>query len=152
MAKLERTYIVPLRKRTQLAPCYKRAKKCVNVLREFIQKHMKCKDVRIGNYLNQHIWKDGIQNFPHHVEVTAVKDTKKVDGKDVEFVFVELLNLPKKALKNQEKAKVEAVKAEKKKKKPKADAEPTEEVKEDEASEDKPKKKVVKKVVKKTEE
>ena len=76
MAAVERTYNVPLRKAWLKAPYYKRAKKAVNAVREYLQKHMKSEDVLLGPRLNMKIWEKGITNPPHHVKVTAVKDDK----------------------------------------------------------------------------
>lgn len=73
MAQLERTYNVPLRKGFQNTPRHKRAKKAMTVLKEFLQKHMKADEVKIGQLLNKKIWENGIKNPPHHVEVKAVK-------------------------------------------------------------------------------
>lgn len=81
---LEREYNVPLRRKWLLVPKYKRAKKAIATLREFISRHMKSDDVLIGRYLNMAIWKDGIKNPPHHVLVIAKKDeegTVKVELK-----------------------------------------------------------------------
>lgn len=76
MAKIERIYNIPLRKGFRKAVIYKKSKKAVTTLIEFITKHMKCsKDqLRIGKVLNEHIWKHGIRNPPHHVKVTVTKD------------------------------------------------------------------------------
>jgi large subunit ribosomal protein L31e len=76
MAITERTYTVPLRKEFQKAPKYRRAKKAVNALRAFMQRHMKTDDVLIGPQLNMKLWERGIKNPPHHVKVTAIKDDK----------------------------------------------------------------------------
>lgn len=84
---LERTYNVPLRKRVQFSPRHKRAKKAVNVLRDFLKKHMKATDVKIGRYANLEIWKHGIKNVPHHIKVDVKKDDKGV-------VFAELAGAP----------------------------------------------------------
>jgi large subunit ribosomal protein L31e len=70
---MERTYNVPLRKGFQNTPRHKRAKKAVKVLREFMKKHMKADRVVLGQHVNDEIWKHGIKNPPHHVEVTAEK-------------------------------------------------------------------------------
>jgi len=70
---LERAYNVPLRKKWLKAPRHKRSKKAVKALKEFLQKHMKSDDVRLGMYVNEFIWKHGIKNPPHHVKVKAVK-------------------------------------------------------------------------------
>lgn len=77
MMAAEQTYTIPLRKEFQKAPKYKRAKKAVTAVREYVQKHMKTDDVLIGPKLNLKIWEHGIKNPPHHVKVTAVKDEKE---------------------------------------------------------------------------
>ena len=56
MAALERTYTIPLRREFQKAPKYKRAKKAVTAVREFMQKHMKTENVLIGPKLNIKLW------------------------------------------------------------------------------------------------
>lgn len=73
---LERTYTIPLRREFQKAPKYKRAKKAVTAVREFMQKHMKSKNILIGPKLNLKIWERGIKNPPHHIKVVAIKDEK----------------------------------------------------------------------------
>lgn len=93
---LERIYNIPLRKEFQKSPRWKRTKKAVKALREFIVKHMKSEDVKVGKYLNEKLWQHGIKNPPHHIKVKASKDEK---GK----VFVELAELPKEAVFEKEK-------------------------------------------------
>lgn len=86
--EIERTYNIPLRKEFQKAPKYKRAKKAVNALKRFLEKHMKSSDVKIGRYLNEKIWEKGIRNPPHHVKVNVTKDSEGV-------VRAELVDAPK---------------------------------------------------------
>jgi large subunit ribosomal protein L31e len=85
--KLERTYNVPLRRGFIKVPNYKKAKKAVSTLKQFMVKHMKVEEVKIGPELNKKIWANGIKNPPHHVKVTAVKEEKtaKVELEGVEF-------------------------------------------------------------------
>ncbi len=75
---LERVYNVPLRKEYQKSPRWRRTKKAVNALREFLQKHMKSEEVKLGKELNELLWQHGIRNPPHHVKVTATKDEKGI--------------------------------------------------------------------------
>ena len=75
---MERTYIIPLRKGWLKAQRYKRAKKAIHTLQEFLKKHMKSEDVRLGTFLNLEIWKHGIKNPPSRVKVNVVKDDKGV--------------------------------------------------------------------------
>jgi len=70
----ERVYNIPLRKKFLKVPRYRRTNKASIALREFIVKHMKSDDVRIGKRLNQELWKHGIRNPPHHVKVTIIKE------------------------------------------------------------------------------
>ncbi len=91
---IERTYNVPLRKGFMTAPKYRRAKKAMNTLKEFLVKHMKSENLFIGHHINQAIWKNGIKNPPHHIKIDVKKDET---GK----VFAEMsgvkLEVPKKA-------------------------------------------------------
>lgn len=100
MKMTEQTFNIPLRREIMKAPKYKRAKKAIHAVREFVSKHMKSQDVLIGKYLNLKIWEHGIKNPPHHVSVNASKDDKGI-------VKVELVGAPKE-VKKEEKAKKES--------------------------------------------
>ena len=95
---LERNYNIPLRIATLKSPYYKKAKKAISTVKIFISKHMKTKEVKIGQYLNLKIWEHGMRNPPNLVKVTATKDDKGM-------VFVELVGAPKPAPKVEEKKK-----------------------------------------------
>lgn len=91
--ELKRTYNIPLRKQFLKVAIYKRTNKAVKALKEFIAKHMKVeiKNVRLGKFLNEHMWSRGNKNPPHHVKVNILKDTKEnkaiaeLFGKPIEF-------------------------------------------------------------------
>ncbi|MFP4111756.1 MAG: 50S ribosomal protein L31e [Candidatus Woesearchaeota archaeon] len=87
MAVIEREYNIPLRREFQKVPIYKKSKKASTAVREFLVKHMKSENIKIGNHLNEKIWENGIRNPPHHV---LVKVTKNEDGS----VFAELKEKP----------------------------------------------------------
>ena len=73
----ERVYNVPLRKGFRLAARYKKTKKAVTVLKEFLARHMHQKDVDkiyIGTNLNKELWKHGIKNPPPQIKVTVIKE------------------------------------------------------------------------------
>ncbi|MFH1211847.1 MAG: 50S ribosomal protein L31e [Candidatus Woesearchaeota archaeon] len=72
--KIERTYNVPLRRGFATTPRYERTTKAASVLRKFLQRHMKCEDVKLGKHLNEELWKHGIKNPPHHIKITVVKE------------------------------------------------------------------------------
>jgi len=77
MAKLERKYIIPLRKEWLKSPKYKRSKKAAATIKRFLEKHMKSNNVKIGKQLNESVWAHGIKNPPHKVSVNV---TKEEDG------------------------------------------------------------------------
>ncbi|WP_457619830.1 50S ribosomal protein L31e [Methanopyrus sp.] len=68
----ERVYTVPLRD-ARKAPLKKRAPRAVKALRQFIERHMKAEEVRIGNDVNEKIWERGIKKPPSKIRVRAVK-------------------------------------------------------------------------------
>lgn len=109
MAAVERTLTINLRKEIMKVPDYKRAKKAVTALREFLQRHMKAeaKNVKIGKYLNLKIWEHGIKKPAHKITVVAKKDDKGI-------VTAELPNIPTKK-QSQAKAKKAAAAAKTKK-------------------------------------
>ncbi len=117
MAASERTYTIPLRKGVMKSREYRRAKKAVSVIKDFIIRHSKSSDVKIGKHLNLKLWEHGIKNVPCRVKVDVVKDDKGT-------VTVELFGAPKEVKKEKEakKGKKEAAAA--------ADKKPSEEVKE----------------------
>ena len=73
---IERVYNVPLRKEYMKVPRWKRTKKAVKALREFLVKHMKSEDVSLSRELNEKVWHHGIKNPPHHVKVTVTKNSE----------------------------------------------------------------------------
>ena len=89
--ELEREYVVPMRKGSLKVPRYRRAKKSVRILKEFIAKHMKVEDrdvnkVKIDIYLNNEIWFKGIKKPLAKIKVKAVKRNG--------IVYVELADVP----------------------------------------------------------
>ena len=77
--KIEREYTIPLRSQVMKVPRYKRAKKAIRTIREFLVQHMQIRDrdlnkIRLDKYLNQMIWSRGIQTPPHKIKVKAIKE------------------------------------------------------------------------------
>ncbi len=95
---LDRVYNIPLRKKYQRAPRWKRTNRAVSAIREFVTKHMKAKELKIGKYLNTEMWKHGIRNPPHHIKVSCKKDEEGM-------VQVELIGAPVEKLKEPKKKK-----------------------------------------------
>ncbi len=76
MATIERTYTIPLRKEWLKKPKYKRTKRSVTTVRDFLAKHMKSDEVKLGPFLNKELWKHGIRNPPPRIKIIAKKDDK----------------------------------------------------------------------------
>lgn len=70
--ELERVYTVNLREAYE-KPRTKRAKVAVNLLKEFMKRHMKAEEVKLSNMLNAVLWSRGIQKPPRKVKVKAFK-------------------------------------------------------------------------------
>jgi len=92
-AELEREYVIPLRRNAMKVPRYKRAKKAVKAIKEFLAKHMKVEDrdtrkVKVNMYLNNEVWFRGIKKPPAKIKVKAIKK----DG----IVYAELAEVPEK--------------------------------------------------------
>jgi large subunit ribosomal protein L31e len=88
--ELERIYVIPLLKEWSKVPRYKRAKKAIRGIREFIVRHMKIRSrdltkVRIDKFLNEEIWFRGIKKPPHKIKVKAIKEGDIVRVELVDF-------------------------------------------------------------------
>ena len=77
-AKIERTYTIPLRREFRKVAGWKKTKKAVRAVKEFLQKHMKSDNVKLSTTLNEKLWKHGIKNPPHHIKVSVSKDENGV--------------------------------------------------------------------------
>src|SRR3989338_1558877 len=91
--KIEREYVIHLRKEWMKVPRYKRVNKSVKAVKEFIARHMKVYDrdlkkIKIDRYLNEELWFRGIKKPPHKIKVKAVREG--------EIVKVELAEMPEK--------------------------------------------------------
>ena len=112
---MERTYIIPLRKEWLKAPMYRRTSRAVKATRAFLQRHMKIERVKLGRFLNMHLWTNGNKNPPHKIEVSA--EVMKDDKGD--YVYAEVAGVAKEALKpvveeKKKEEKIEEVKESKK--------------------------------------
>lgn len=96
MTEIKRTYNIPLRREFQKAPKYRRAKKAMTALKEFVSKHMKSDDIVVMMEVNELLWKNGIKNPPHHIKADLLKTE---DGK----VYVQISGLEIKVAKEDSK-------------------------------------------------
>lgn len=90
---IEREYVVPLRREWLNVPRYRRSKKAVRALKEFIARHMKVYDrdltkIKVDIYLNNELRFRGIKKPWNKIKVKAIKYES---GE----VAVKLVELPK---------------------------------------------------------
>ena len=121
----ERIMILGLRKRFLIAPMWRRSKKAMNVLEQQVLKHTKADEVKISKWLNEHIWAHGGKNPPGKVKIRVDVITEK----DRKIAKAELFELPPRAKREAEEAKL---KESKKKKTESAKAVKEEKAKKDE--------------------
>ncbi len=70
---VERVYVIPLRDAYR-APRKKRAKVAIRIIREFVKRHLKVEEVKIGNDVNEYVWSRSIEKPPRRVKVKVVKE------------------------------------------------------------------------------
>jgi large subunit ribosomal protein L31e len=93
--KLERSYNIPIRKKTRETAKHKKTPRAIRVVRQFLQKHMKAEEVKLGPKLNLFMWKHGIKNPPHHVKVHAIKEDDVVRAELEGFEYKEAVKSEK---------------------------------------------------------
>lgn len=75
--ELTRVYTIPLRK-AKIKPRVRRANAAVKIIQEFLLRHMKAEEVKLGNSINEAVWERGIHHIPSRVKVKATKIDKVV--------------------------------------------------------------------------
>ena len=127
----ERIYTINLRKATLKAPRWEKSKRSVAFVREFLKRHMKGDEIRIGKSITEEIWKSGNQNPPAKIRIHAV-DREEEDKK---IIIAELLGVAfpeEKEKKKKEKKKEKEEKKEEKVEEKKTEEKPKPEEKKEE--------------------
>ena len=70
---VERVYTINLGK-VWLSPNNQRAKRAINMIREFAVRHMKSEDVKIEEDVSHLVWARGIRHPPRKIRVKLTKD------------------------------------------------------------------------------
>jgi ribosomal protein L31E len=81
--KIEREFIVPLRRAWLRAPNYKRTYKAIKAIKQFVAKHMKVPErdvskVKLDVYFNNDLWFRGRKHPPSKVKIKARKEEEIV--------------------------------------------------------------------------
>lgn len=135
--KLEREYIIPLRREWQKVVSFRRAGRAAKAIKQFIAKHMKVEDRNIDNvkldmYLNNELWFRGRKKPPAKIKVKAVKE-----GNVVQVTFAETPKHVGFLKARHEKLNAKAPEKKKEEAKPEAKKEETKEIKEEKIEEKK---------------
>ncbi len=89
--KIEREYVIPLRKKWAKTARYKKTNKAIKSIKEFLVRHMKIRDrdlnkIKLDKSLNEFVWSRGIRKPPSKIKVKVIQEG--------ELVRVELAELP----------------------------------------------------------
>ena len=132
---VERIYTINLRKGTIKAVKWEKSRKSVVFVREFLKRHMKGDEIKIGKSITEEIWKSGNQKSPAKIRIHAI-DTEEGEGEEKKKVIkAELLGV---AFPEEKEKK----KKEKKEEKKTEEKSKTEEKKEEKPKETKPEEKI----------
>ncbi|MHC1568279.1 MAG: 50S ribosomal protein L31e [Candidatus Syntropharchaeia archaeon] len=66
----ERIYTIPL-KNAKKAPRWKRSKRAIKEVRDYLSRHMKSEEVYLDPSINEKIWERGAQKPPSKIRVKA---------------------------------------------------------------------------------
>ncbi|MFH0832294.1 MAG: 50S ribosomal protein L31e [Candidatus Aenigmatarchaeota archaeon] len=69
----EKIFTIPLRKAFRKAE-KKRVPYSIRLIQDYLKRHAKVEEVKLGKNLNDEIWKRGITHPPRRVRVTVIKD------------------------------------------------------------------------------
>ncbi len=94
----EKIFTIPLRKCFR-KPLRKRAPYALRLIREFLSRHMKIdkEKVKLGKYLNEEVWKNGIKNPPRRIRVKAFRDKEFVKAELLGYNYVDFVAKKKEA-------------------------------------------------------
>jgi large subunit ribosomal protein L31e len=134
---IERIYTINLGK-VLLSPNNQRAKRAINMIREFATKHMKSENVKIEEEISHLVWARGIRHPPRKIRVKITKD----DGNVIVSKYQEEKKAEETSKKSDKKSDSKKKDDKKSKDKPKKEEKKTEEKPklEEKKSEEKPKK------------
>jgi large subunit ribosomal protein L31e len=93
----EKIFTINLRKNALKTPRWKKSNKASSTVREYLKRHMKAEDIKIGDSINKQIWSRGDQKPPVKIKIKAIKtDDDVVKAEMFGHVFEEELKEEKK--------------------------------------------------------
>ena len=119
----EQIYTINLGKQLKNTPRWRRSRRAMNIIRNYLKKHMKAEKVKIGKSITESVWKRGDQKPPSKIRIKAIlTDEDIVKAEILGVIFPEELKKPEKKKEKKEEKKEEVKeekKPEKKEEKPK---------------------------------
>ncbi len=91
----EHVYTIPLREAYQKSMRI-RSRYAVNIVRGFLETHMKAKEIKLGRKLNEAIWQRGMKKPPRKIKVSAIKEGDVIKAELFGHKYEEFKALPKK--------------------------------------------------------
>ena len=77
----EKIYTINIRKAIAKVPRWEKSKRSVAAVKNYLKKHMKSDEVRIGKSITEEIWKGGNQNPPKSIRIHAILTEDEDKGK-----------------------------------------------------------------------
>jgi len=92
----EKIFTINIRKRIIGVPRWKRSLRAIRVVKDYLKKHMKSDNVKIGKMMNDTIWERSMQKPPAKIRIKAIKtDEGVVKAELLGYVFPEELTQKK---------------------------------------------------------
>lgn len=98
-SETEKIFTIPLREAYKKAE-RKRVPYAARLVRSYLKTHTKAETIKIGNHLNEELWKRSISKPPRRVRVKAVKEGDVVKAELIGFDYVDFKAKPKKERKD----------------------------------------------------
>ncbi|MBS3064088.1 MAG: 50S ribosomal protein L31e [DPANN group archaeon] len=76
----ERTYTIQLRKGFLKVPKWRRAKRAMNDIRAYLEKHTKSNEIKLDHWINEKVWQHGGRNPPSKIMLKVSFDKKTANA------------------------------------------------------------------------
>ena len=114
----EKIYTINLSKKVSKAAKWEKSKKSVYFVRDFLKRHMKGDEIKIGKSITELIWKGGNQNPPRKIRIKAIETEEGEGDEKKKVIKAELLGVVfPEEIKKEKKEKSKEEKVEKKEEK-----------------------------------
>jgi len=74
----EKIFVINLRRELLRVPRQQKSKRALSTIREYLKRHMKAKEIKIGDSINKEIWSGSDWNPPGKLKIKAIKNDEDV--------------------------------------------------------------------------